>query len=73
MSSPFSRLLPIGQFKWTLVPTIPGNFSPVNVLGMTTIPEVGYGQGGYGIGGYDAPASTIPGSVPPNWTTGSSR
>lgn len=68
MSSPFSKISPNGQPSWTAVSANNGNFSPVNVSGGMSVPEVGYDEGGYGQGGYDAPAILIPSAVSTQWS-----
>jgi len=73
MTSPFSKSIVVGMPSWsTQLPTA-GNFSIVGVGGLTSIPEIGFGEGGFGEDGFDAPAVIIPGSSAPNWTVVANR
>ena len=70
---PFSPTSPTGMPSWAIGTAPDGNFSPVNVIGTTTTPEIGYGEGGYGEDGYDTPAQTIQAASTPIWNIGSLR
>lgn len=64
----FSSVSVASRPVWTTETAEDGNFSTVNVVGITIVPEVGFGAGGFGEGGFDAPSQVIPGASIPIWT-----
>ena len=61
----------VGMSVWSLEEGTDSDvWTPLFVFnsGLTTIPEVGYGEGGYGDGGYDTPTLIFPSAAQPNWT-----
>lgn len=68
MSGPFSKSTTVGMPTWSKTSATNGNFTQVNVSGISTADEVGYGEGGYGEDGYDVPGINLPAAGTPNWT-----